>query len=183
MLLTTPIETSRLILRTLEAADVGETYTAWLRDPEVVRYLEVRFLPHQDVSQVQTFVASANASRSELLVGIFPKEAGRHIGNIKLGPVIREHARAPIGYMIGDRASWGRGYASEGIRALAQYALEHLGVEKVTAGCYETNFGSSKALLKAGFTFEASIPSDVICEGKRLASLYYAMYRSGCRSQ
>ena len=111
------------------------------------------------------------------MLGIFRKEEGIHIGNVKLGPIVSEHARSPIGYIIGDRSSWGTGYASEAIHAVARHALDTMSLEKITAGCYETNVGSSKALLKAGFKHEATVPSDVICEGHRVASLYYGMQR------
>lgn len=175
MLLARPIETPRLSLRTLEATDVGNAYVEWLRDPEVVRYLEVRFLPPQDAEQIRAFVESANTSASNLLLGIFRKEDDVHIGNIKLGPVVREHGRATVGYLIGDRSSWGRGYASEAIHAVARHAIETMGLKKITAGCYETNVGSSKALLKAGFKYEATIPSDVVHEGCRIATVHYGM--------
>lgn len=177
MLLSRPIETPRLYLRTLEAADVGEAYVSWLRDPEVIRFLEVRFLPPQEVDHIRAFVESANKSADNLLLGIFSKDGDAHIGNVKLGPIVREHARSPIGYMLGDRSSWGKGYASEAIHAVARHALETMGLAKISAGCYETNVGSSKALLKAGFKEEATIPSDVICEGRRVASIYYGMHR------
>lgn len=177
MHLARPIETSRLLLRTLEASDVGEAYLSWLRDPEVIRFLEVRFLPPQEIEQIRAFVESVNKSTDNLLLGIFCKGDGLHIGNVKIGPIVREHARSPIGYMIGERSSWGRGYASEAIHAAARYALGTMGLGKVSAGCYETNVGSSKALLKAGFVHEATVPSDVICDGHRVASLYYGMLR------
>lgn len=175
MLLELPIETPRLSLRTLAPADVGDAYVGWLRDPDVVRYLEVRFLPPQDVEQIRAFVESANSSASNLLLGIFRKGDAVHIGNIKLGPIVREHGRATVGYMIGDRSSWGRGYASEAIHAVARHAIESMRLEKITAGCYETNVGSSKALLKAGFKYEATVPFDVVYEGRRIATLHYGM--------
>ena len=177
MLLSCPIETPRLVLRTLAAADVGEAYMSWLRDPEVIRFLEVRFLPPQAIEQIRAFVESANKSGDNLLLGIFRKDDNVHIGNVKLGPIVREHARSPIGYMIGERSSWGKGYASEAINAVARHALETMGLEKISAGCYETNVGSSKALLKAGFKQEATIPSDVNIDGRRVASVYYGMHR------
>jgi len=177
MILDRPLETERLRLYNLRAKDVGETYVSWLRDPEVIRYLEVRFLPPQEIGQIRAFVEAANSSAADLLLGIFRKEDNVHIGNVKLGPIVREHARSPIGYMLGERLSWGKGYASEAIRAVSRHGLETMGLAKITAGCYETNIGSSKALLKAGFRHEATIPSDVVCDGRRVASLYYGMSR------
>jgi len=37
---------------------------------------------------------------------------------------------------------------------VVQYGFENLGLEKITAGCYESNKGSKKVLIKAGFEVE-----------------------------
>ena len=44
-----------------------------------------------------------------------------------------------------------------------------------SAGIYETNIGSAKALLKAGFGLEATISSHVICDDRRIASQLYGL--------
>jgi len=177
MIVQRPLETERLSLRNLGAPNVGPAYLSWLRDPEINQFLEVRFTGVKDVGELVNFVESVNGSPHSILFGIFRKDSGAHIGNIKLGPIVREHSRADIGYLIGDRENWGKGYASEAIRRVAQYGLDELGLRKIKAGCYETNVGSAKALLKAGFAHEATIPSDCVCDGVRVASLLFGIDR------
>ncbi len=109
------------------------------------------------------------------MLGIFRKMDSRHIGNIKLGPIVVPHSRAPVGYLIGDKPSWGQGYATEAIVAICRHGLRAMAISKITAGCYETNLGSAKALLKSGFAHEATIPSDVVFEGGRIASLIFGL--------
>jgi [ribosomal protein S5]-alanine N-acetyltransferase len=177
MILSSPIDTPRTLLRTLEPSDVGSRYLAWLSDPNVTRFLEIRFSPVCSTEELMSFVNSANASADSLLLGIFLREGRRHIGNIKLGPVQIAHKRAEIGFLIGEKDCWGQGYAAEAIAALSRYGHDCLGLGKIKAGCYETNVGSAKALLKAGFTHEATISSDVICDGKRVASWLFGFNR------
>ena len=172
-----PIETARLHLRNLTQADVTESYLSWLNDPKVLRYLEVRFAKVGDLKELGAFVKTVNDSTDTLMFGIFRKDTGQHIGNIKLGPIKFDHARAEIGFLIGDRLSWGAGYASEAIQAVAQFGLERLNLAKIGAGCYETNLGSMKALLKAGFLQVATIPNDVVSGGVRGASHLFAKNR------
>lgn len=172
-----PIETARLLLRNLTEADVTQRYLSWLNDPEVLRYLEVRFSKPRSLEELGAFVKTVNDSTDTLMFGIFRKDTGRHIGNIKLGPLQFEHARADIGFLIGDRASWGAGYASEAIQAVAQFGLDHLNLAKISAGCYEPNVGSMKALLRAGFLQVATIPNDVVSDGVRVACLLFAKNR------
>jgi len=172
-----PIETPRLQLRNLMQTDVTENYLSWLNDPEVLRYLEVRFSKPGGLEELGAFVKTVNDSADTLIFGIFRKDTGRHIGNVKLGPIKLEHARAEIGFLIGDRSSWGAGYASEAVEAVAQFGLDNLKLAKIGAGCYATNVGSMKALLKAGFLQVANIPDDVVSDGVRVASLLFAKNR------
>ena len=177
MILASPIETPQLLLKTIEPSDVGSRYLAWLSDPEITRFLEVRFTPVRSISDIASFVQSVNASAHSLLLGIFLKEERRHIGNIKLGPVQVDHRRAELGFLIGEKDCWGQGYMSQAIAALSRYGFDRLELEKITSGCYEDNVGCAKALLKAGFMQEARIPSHVLFEGRRVASLLFGLDR------
>ncbi len=175
MILDKTLQTPRLNLRMMSAADASTAYLSWMRDPVVNQYLESRFSVPGCTQDLVGFIEYVNASPDSLLLGIFLREDGRHIGNIKIGPVVTRHARAELGYLIGDRDAWNKGYGSEAIREVARYGIEELGMAKITAGIYETNIGSAKALLKAGFTLEATISSHVICDGQRIASQLYGL--------
>lgn len=175
MILDKLLTTDRLLLRTMSAADASAAYLAWMRDPEVNRFLESRFSLPERTQDLVGFIESVNASSHSLLLGIFLHKCGRHIGNIKIGPILKEHARSEIGYLIGDRAAWGKGYATEAIRATSRYGFEDLGLAKITAGVYDLNKGSAKALLNAGFVHAATISSHILCEGRRIASVIYGL--------
>lgn len=175
MILTKTLQTPRLNLRMMSTADANENYLGWMRDPVVNQFLENRHSMPKSKQDLVNFIECVNNSPDSLLLGIFLREGSRHIGNIKIGPVLTNHSRAELGYLIGDRDAWGKGFASEAIREVARYGIEEMGVAKITAGIYETNIGSAKALLKAGFTLQATIPSHVICGNRRIASQIYAL--------
>ena len=162
MIISKHLETPRLILRTMNAADASDRYLSWMRDPIINQYLESRFSLPECTQDLIAFIEYMNAAPDSLLCGIFLREDVRHIGNIKIGPVVTRHARSEIGYLIGDREAWDNGYASEAIREICRYGFEELELEKITAGVYENNTSSAKALLKAGFVHEATIPSHVM---------------------
>ena len=86
-------------------------YLEWLRDPEVVRFLESRFSQF-DEDRLAHFIRSRNASENSILAGIFFER--RHVGNIKLEFDVH-HRRGELGLMIGDKAVWGRGIARRAI--------------------------------------------------------------------
>lgn len=156
MRLAEPIETERLRLRTLAPEHAAGPYACWARDPETIRFLEVRHRPH-DAAALAEYISRKNESPDNLLLGIFLKGENRHIGNIKLGPINPIHRRALIGLVIGEKQEWGKGYAAEAIRAVAEHAFQRLGLHRVEAGCYAANRSSLRAFEKAGFGIEARL--------------------------
>lgn len=155
------IGSARLTLRELTEADVTEKYVGWLNDREVVQFTESRFDTHTRDS-VCRFVRTIAADENFYFFAICLKGEGRHIGNIKLGPVNRHHGYADIGLIIGERSCWGQGYATEAIAALSEWAFSTLGLHKLTAGAYASNRASIRAFEKCGF----------VVEGIRMAHCY-----------
>jgi RimJ/RimL family protein N-acetyltransferase len=85
---------------------------------------------------------------------IIDRQDGRHVGNVKLGPVSPRHLCADVSYFIGERSCWGRGLASEAIGLTADFGFRFLGLNRVQAGVYGSNLGSVKALERNGFRAE-----------------------------
>ena len=166
------------MLRSLTKSDLTPQYLHWLLDEEITRYLELRFSPKQTLETLENFVIAANDSSDTLLLGIFTRDEARHIGNIKIGPVCANHARADLGFLIGEREAWGKGFATEAIIAASRHALTRLGIAKVTAGCYASNRGSARALEKAGFALEARLPEHVSTDGVREDVLLFGLRSS-----
>ncbi|HEY7639575.1 MAG TPA: GNAT family N-acetyltransferase [Steroidobacteraceae bacterium] len=162
---TFPWRTQRVELFLLEPGHVSSAYVGWLSDPEVNRFLESRFATH-DLASTQRYVASMLGDANTLFLGIRSPQLQRHVGNIKLGPIDRHHGLGEIGIMIGERAAWGRGIASDSIAVLCRIAFEQLGLRKLTAGCYRSNVGSARAFARAGFAHEATRPAHYLLEGR-----------------
>jgi len=154
MQLEATLETQDLLLRTLSKSDATSDYLNWLWDPQINAFLEIRFNLPSSLAELSTFIEKVAVSPDSLLLGIYKKTDLKHIGNIKIGPINPYHRWADLGFLIGDRSEWGKGYASSAITAITDYAFNHLDLAKVTAGCYAQNQGSRRALLKAGFQQE-----------------------------
>lgn len=164
MRLERPLKTEHLILSTLDPMALAPEYLEWINNREITRFLEIRFRPHT-AADLAAFVTQMNDSADNLLLGIFLKDGRRHIGNIKLGPVIAPHHRADIGILIGDRSYWGKGYATEAIDAITAHAFDSLGLHRITAGMYEENIGSYKAFLNAGYTEDGRLKEYWLSDG------------------
>ncbi|MFG3280509.1 GNAT family N-acetyltransferase [Streptomyces sp. NPDC048111] len=57
-----------------------------------------------------------------------------------------------LGYRL-NKAAWGKGYATEGSRALIRKGFTDLGVERVTANTMAVNTGSRRVMEKSGLSF------------------------------
>ena len=167
MFLETPIYSEKIFLRSLRPTDVTPTYLGWLSDPEINAYLEVRFSPPKSINELASFVSDANASSDTLMLGIFLRSNGLHIGNIKLGPIDWNHNVGELGFLIGYKEQFRKGYASEAISLLTTYAFEKLSLVKLTSGCYAENEGSRRALLNSGYIQEGRRISQWVLDGKR----------------
>lgn len=147
------IDGERVFLRPLSVADVTDAYVGWMNDPDTNRFLETRWRTHTR-ADVEAFVAEKAACPVEHLYGVFLRADGRHIGNLKIGPIDPRHGTAPVSYLLGDPAARGQGLATEAVRLAVRLAFERLGVIRLTAGAYASNVASVRVLEKAGFRRE-----------------------------
>lgn len=72
---------------------------------------------------------------------------------------------AEIGYWIGE-PYWRKGYATEAVKLLVNYAFHELDLLRVYAHIFEYNIGSMNVLEKTGFEKEAIIKSSIIKKGE-----------------
>ena len=149
----------------LRPEHVTDAYVSWLNDRDINRYLESRFTTHT-LESTREYVAATLASPEYLFLGIRSIALGRHVGNIKIGPINRHHGTAEVGIIIGDKAAWGRGIATAAIVLLSDVARVELGLRKVTAGCYASNAGSQRAFEKAGYAVEGIRHKQFLLDGR-----------------
>lgn len=180
MILTEPLRSQRLVYRTLNSSALSPNYVRWMCDPTVTRFLEKREINIDHNTFLENYVNLCNESLDLLLVGIYDNDSNRHIGNIKLGPISRQHSRSSLGFLIGDTENWSKGYATEAIVTMSNYAFEILKLAKVTAGCYRANEGSRRCLIKSGFKIEGELREHVSFEDRREDIIVFAKF-SPCR--
>ncbi|MBR3618373.1 MAG: GNAT family N-acetyltransferase, partial [Bacteroidaceae bacterium] len=77
------LQGERIYLRRLTEDDVSDDYVRWMNDPEINQYLESRFHTHT-IESTRAFIRS-ETNENKYQFGIFVKETGKHIGNIKIG--------------------------------------------------------------------------------------------------
>jgi RimJ/RimL family protein N-acetyltransferase len=149
------LETQRLTLRRFTDADVDDLVSLD-GDPDVMRYLnggvptpravierEVlpRFLSYYDRFPAFGVWAAIEKSTGDFLgwFSLRPHE-GASPGEVTLGYRLR-------------RSAWGKGYGTEGARALIRKGFTELSLRRVVASTYQDNLASRRVMEKAGMAF------------------------------
>ena len=102
---------------------------------------------------------------------------GKAVGGIGFHAEKDVHRRtAVIGYWLGERY-WGRGIATEAVRAMSDYAFRNFDFIRLQAFVFEWNDASRRVLEKAGYTQEARLRRHCTKEGRTADVFLYALLR------
>ena len=164
-----------IILHPLGISDCTDEYVEWLNDPEINRYLETRW-EEQTRYTIEIFLEEMEKSENSVLFGIFLD--GKHVGNIKIGPVNWHHLYADVSYFIGDRSVWGQGLATEAVLLVSRFGFEQLGLNKCKAGSYSGNTGSMRVLEKVGYRQEGCLKDELLGPNGREDHLLYGLNKN-----
>lgn len=144
-------------------------------DREVWRNLRDRF-PHPyteaDAARWLAWVATTDP------VTHFAVEVdGEASGGIGFNFLDDVHIRvAEIGYWLG-RPVWGRGIATEALRAVTAHAFTAHDLVRLEAHVFGWNAASARVAEKAGYVLEATLRCAVIKDGETTDMLIYAALR------
>ncbi|MBQ0983670.1 GNAT family N-acetyltransferase [Streptomyces sp. F63] len=177
------LETERLVLRRFTEGD-EEHLVALDADPGVMRFLTGGIPTPRHVIRKETLprMLRLDAEHGGRL-GYWAAEekaAGRRfVGWFELRPVDGDGRECELGYRLRQDA-WGRGYATEGARALVRAAFTELGVERLFAETMAVNRGSRRVMEKAGLvyvrTFHEEWPEYI--EGAEHGEVRYELSRA-----
>jgi len=158
------IEGERIYLREIRLSDANKNYCNWMNDHKVNKYLESRF-ERWSVGKLKQYISGIKRNTDNVFLTIISRNGNKHIGNIKIGPINRNHRYADVGLIIGEKSFWGKGIATEAIKLVVDYAFNKLDLHKLTAGAYSCNIGAIRAFKKAGFSVEGTRRKHYLCNG------------------
>lgn len=148
-----------ITIRNLTSSDITHQYCSWLNDKETNQYLESRFTEWNMQSLLDYY---HEKNKSELMLAIIEDDTGAHIGNVKVSGIDKNHHRAEIGIIIGDKNARGKGIATTAIGIVADYCFDSLNLHKLTAGAYADNLASINAFISNGFIVEGQRKEHVL---------------------
>ena len=160
------LNTARLTLRPVTSADRSDL-VALEADPEVMRHLNGG-RPVPEAGHADGDFLTPRGTEPEVLTA-HERSTGQFVGWFALFDegLIDGIKTAELGYRL-RRQVWGKGYGTEGARALIAEALHGRGFDRVRAQTMAVNTGSRRVMEKAGMhhvdtvfpTFPESIAGD-----------------------
>src|SRR4249920_3545313 len=177
------LETERLVLRRFTEEDVDDLVELD-SDPDVMHFINGgRPTPRLEV---ETDILPAFLDYYERFAGygfwaVVEKSSGRFVGWFHFRP---DKAAPPneveLGYRL-RKSAWGKGYATEGSRALIRKGFTEFGVQRVVAEAMAVNLASRRVMEKAGLTLVRTFhqPWPYQIEGDEFGDVEYALDRTG----
>jgi RimJ/RimL family protein N-acetyltransferase len=153
------LETPRLVLRRPRMDDAEAVHNGYASDPEVCRYLTWK--PNESLAQTREFMRGhldVIDSSPNFTWAITQKGSDILIGMIELR--MNGH-KADFGYVL-SRAFWGRGFVTEALRAVLDFALTLPALYRVWGVCDVDNIASARVMEKAGLTYEGTLRRNII---------------------
>lgn len=137
------LETERLAMRAPRLAD-AKAVSMLAGDRRIAE--NTARIPHPyRLTDAENFIAAANKPGGECVYLIT-----RDKTVIGACSIAQQDGAAEIGYWLGIE-HWGKGYATEAVHALVDYAFTDLGHTALHAGARVTNPASRRVLEKCGF--------------------------------
>jgi ribosomal-protein-alanine N-acetyltransferase len=171
-----PIETERLLLRTITMKDAPDIF-AYASDPEVTKY--VRFVTHKSIKDTHAFIRRVQASYKKGITplwGMQSKSSSRMIGALGFLQWPNPDQRAELGYVV-NRNVWGQGYVTEATKAVCDFAFKKMNVNRIEAGTIVGHAASERVLQKCGFKFEGVLRQREFIKGKFPDVTMYSLLR------
>ena len=148
------LETERLVLRRFTTGDV-DNLVGLDADPDVMRFVSGGIPTSRDEIENEFLPAFLGYYQRYQPYGFWAaieKSTGDFLGWFHFRP--REGtapAQVELGYRM-RKSAWGKGYATEGSRALIRKGFAESGVQRVTAEAMAANMASRRVMEKAGLT-------------------------------
>lgn len=161
------IETERLIIRAYTIEDATGLYET-INDNEVLKYIpEEPISIEQAKKAIRWLMSNYKISVNADFKYSFPiiiKDNGEYIGWCGIGYLDYDKSKTEIYYTLKSEY-WGKGYATEAMKAIVDFTFNEFKMEKLVAVVKPENIGSIKVIEKLGFSYKC-IVKDVPSEFK-----------------
>lgn len=154
------LNTERLLLQPLGLDFLSENYLNWIKDNQIVEFMESGG-NHYTIEMLKEYLTNIENQKT-FSWAIVLKKNKSHIGNIKIDPINSKNLYGEYGIMIGDKSSWGKGYAKEASNEVIKFCFNELSLRKINLGVISNNKKALNLYKSLGFIQEGIFKEHVL---------------------
>lgn len=149
------LTTKRLILRPIQPQDWEELFYGLRNQPEFLYYANKKRATKIQQKQSLENIADKYKNLDYYNWAITQKQDGKIVGQIVL-KVMEINECVEFSYAT-DKQFWGKGYMTEALDCIINFAIKKIKVQRVQGGCAIENLASKKVMQKCNMHFEGTL--------------------------
>lgn len=169
---------NRIILREYRKEDLPYM-RKWVNNAEITKYLSHIFLYPHTLNATEDFLNSMLQGSSGIKGFIIAyKETEEYIGQIDLINIDWVNRVGTLGIVIGTTEYLGKGYGTEAIKLIQEFAFNKLNLHKLDLEVRAYNERAIRCYKKCGFKEEGRIRENYFIDGKYTDTLFMGILKS-----
>lgn len=171
------LEGENICFKPLSTNDVKEIHS-YASDEDVSRFIGWKLMETMDetYNHIEEMVKRESAG-THLYASVVLKSTQAIIGTAMIFNFNCEAKNAEIGY-VSHNGYWGKGYGTEAVALMENFAFETLNLHKLHARVVAPNIGSVRALEKNGFELEGRFRDYYFIDGAYYDGLFFGKLQS-----
>ncbi|MDO8615175.1 MAG: GNAT family protein [Dehalococcoidia bacterium] len=173
------LQGQRVRLRPVQESDLPQ-YVAWLADREVTRWLAAMGTPPTLDDEYEWY--ERRRSDPDAVMWAIETLDGRLLGNVELRLNTAAN-RAEVGIGIHDRSQWSKGYGTDAMLLVVDYAFRELKLNRVELTTDERNGRAIRCYEKCGFVREGLLREHRLMDGKYGNTIFMSVLKKEWRAR
>lgn len=168
----------RIILREYRKDDLSYI-RKWVNNEEITKYLSNIFLYPHTMNDTESFLNSMLQGSSGFKGYVVAhKETEEYIGQIDLIAIDWVNRIATLGIVLGATENLGKGYGTEAITLIQEFAFNKLNLHKLDLEVRDYNERAIRCYKKCGFVEEGRFRENFFVDGKYTDTLFMGILKS-----
>jgi [ribosomal protein S5]-alanine N-acetyltransferase len=166
------LEGESIYFKALTINDAEEVHK-YASDEDVSRFIGWRLM--HTLNETREYIEEMlkrESAGTHIYASIVLKSTQAIIGTAMIFNFDKEANHAEIGYVF-HKDHWGKGYGTETVALMSDFAFKTLNLHKLHASVVAANIGSSRILEKNGFELEGRFKDHYFIEGRYYDGLFF----------
>lgn len=166
------LEGRNVCFKALDINDARQIHK-YASDEDVSRFIGWNLMKTLDETRNHiNLMLKRESEGTHLYASVVLKSTQEVIGTVMIFNFDQEANKAEVGYVF-DKGHWGKGYGTESVALITDFAFNSLCLHKLYANVVNENIGSARILQKNGYELEGRLKDHYFIEGKYYDALLF----------